>query len=122
VHPEIARHADAITDPVQGFVTVQPTKAADKIDQPAADPCLVVEPHPGLRTGDHDRQTALGAPAPSMACTHTRLAQQLDRKLLRPCPQLGIEGLPVPPAHCGTRASGTRAPAGPKAVAVTCRG
>ncbi len=122
VHPEIARHADAIAGPVQGLVTVQPAHAADKIDQPAADPRLVVEPHAGLGTGDHDRQAALAAPAPFMARTQARIAQELDRKLLRPCPQLGIEGLPVPPAHRRPRASGTRAPVGPRAVAVTCRG
>ena len=109
--PELIRHADAVGGPVESLAPVQPPDAADKIDQPAAFARLVVEPHPGPGTGDHDREAALAAPAPFLARAEGRLAQQLDHEFRHPRAQLGIEGLPVPPAHRRPRPIG-RAPAG----------
>ena len=120
--PELVRHADAVGGPVQSLAPVQPPDAADEIDQPAAFARLVVEPHAGPGTGDHDREAALAAPAPFPACAEGRLAQQLDHEFRRPRAQLGVEGLPVPPAHRRARPSGTRPPVGPRAVVAVRRG
>ncbi len=89
---------------------------------PAALSGFVVEPHPRPGTGDHHREAALAPPAPFLARAEAGLAQKLDRKLRHPCPQLGIEGVPVPPAHRRPRGTGPCAPVDPRAAAAMRKG
>ena len=116
------RHADAIADPRGGTVAGATVFARDQVDEPSAVAGFVVEPHAGLRAGDDHGQTALAAPAPFPPGAKTGLAQKLDAKLWHPRAQLGVEGLPVPPAHCRHRGTRPRPPVGPKAAAAVRRG
>ena len=65
--PDIRRHPDAIGGPVQRLASAEAAGARDEINQPAAGPRLVVEPHAGPGAGDDNGETALAAPAPFLA-------------------------------------------------------
>jgi len=94
--------------------------------QPAADPCLVIEPHPGLGPAiTKPPQAALGAPSAAIPwpATHASgLAQKLNlQKLLRPA-RNSHRRPASPPGSSPPPRAGIARPVGPRAATVTCRG
>ena len=104
---DIACEPDAIGGPVQSLASAEAARACDQVDHPAACPRLVVEPHAGPGAGDDDRETTFAAPAPFLAGARGGLAQKLGRDLGSPGTKLGVEGLPVAPAHRVPRGTDT---------------
>jgi len=116
-------NADPICDPVGCIGPGYAEVATDQIAEPTARTGLVVEPEARLRTCDDDREAAFSAPAPFMPGPEGGLAQKLDRQLRHARAKLGMESLPIPPAHRHPRDGCTSAIRDRKApVAMLCKG
>ena len=115
-------HADTICGPLKRVTAGEAEFPANQIDKSATVARFMVKPHAGLVAGDHHREAALATPAQVLTGAVARLAQQLDDEFRHPGAQLGIEGLPIPPAHRRPRRAYARAPVGPEAAASMHRG